>query len=102
MRKQLGQLDQVVRQFYQELTYQRQINETLANVCKQLPDWEEAVKKERKRVEDAQAEAEKNATNEGGVDELNENATTTPQQEEVQQEEQAPKLDLGDKPKTDD
>ena len=87
MRNKVAELNQIVQNLYMELTYQRQINEALANVCKQLPDWDKAVEAIKKQHEEkAKAEAEKLETDtESGLD------LGPQEQEEVQQEEEAQK-----------
>ena len=58
MKNKINELNEIVHRLYMELTYQRQINEALANVCKQLPDWDSAVEKVQKANEEAKAKAE--------------------------------------------
>lgn len=91
MKNKVEQLDQMLRQLYMELTYQRQINETLANVCRQLPDWETAVEVEKQRLED-----EKNAQSEEVSPDAESALDLGPQEQEesqVQEEEtQEPEL----------
>lgn len=71
MKNQVERNAQLTEALYMELTYQRQINETLANVCKQLPDWETAVEKEKQRLEDEKAEVAQNEVEPGGEAESN-------------------------------
>ena len=64
MQREVAQLSKVVQNLYMELSYQRQINETLTNICKHLPDWEKSVELLKKANEEAKAK-EDEANNAG-------------------------------------
>ena len=52
----ISKLEEAVGKMYSELVYQRQVTETLTNVCKHLPEWEKAVADLKEAYEKEQAE----------------------------------------------
>ena len=87
LEKIVNEYGRALEQLYMEMTYQRQINETLANVCKQLPGWDEAVEELKKINEEAKSKEDTDI--EGGLELGPKGADTTSEQEEVSEEKEA-------------
>ena len=75
MQREVAQVSKVVQNLYMELSYQRQINETLANVCQKLPGWTEAVEQVKKANEEAKVK--KDEAGNGGEDNVETSTDTT-------------------------
>ena len=91
LKKQVDNMGKAIEHLYMELTYQRQINETLANVCKQLDEWDDAVAKLKAQNEEAQTKTEEDDNNSGGLELGPKNADSSTEQEEVSSQEETSK-----------
>ena len=89
IRNEVGRLQNLTHNLYQELTFQRQVNDALSTVCREMPGWDKA-------VEIVKAKNEKDISSEEVSPDAKSVANAdTQEQKEVQPEE--PKLDLGPK-----
>lgn len=93
LRNRVKELENAVGNMYQQLVYQQTLNTAMANVMKQLPGYDEAIRLEKLRLE-----SEKDTQNQkvpNGADTADN--STAQEQSEVQPEDKAPKgpkLDL--------